>query len=330
MRDSLLTLCNNFIYNRDAIKSSFHWESEYIYPVCAAVYVDKRRMVDVNYMSYCRDMLKANTGIFSNFRGNAKLALTAMLAVEGDPQVKMQQALQVYNLLKGYFFASEYLPLASMIIVNMVEPMQYQNIVARTRHIYELMKAEHPFLTGGEDSVMAALLAMSSLTDEQVVQEMSACYQNLKGSFFSGNAVQSLSHVLSLGEGSPQEKCGRTLELFQALKNRGCKYGTSYELATLGVLALLPVDLGQLVQDIMEVDAFLSGQRGYGFFGVGRKQRLMHAAMLVSSDYIDQGASPAMNSAAITGTISLIAAQQAAVCAAIAASSAAAASSASS
>lgn len=328
MRDSLLTLCNNFIYNRDAIKSFFHWENEYIYPVCAAVYVDKRRMVDVNYMSYCQNLLKANTGIFSSFRGNAKLALTAMLAVEGDPQVKMRQAFQVYELLKGHFFGSEYLTLAAMIIVNMTEPMQYQNIVARTRHIYDLMKAEHPFLTGGEDSVMAALLAMSSLTDEQVVQEMSACYQILKGSFFSGNAVQSLSHVLVLGEGSPQEKCGRTMELFRELKKRGCKYGTSYELATLGVLALLPVDLYQLVQDMLEVDAFLSGQRGYGFFGIGRAQRLMHAAMLVSSDYIDQGADLAMGPAAITGTISLIAAQQAALCAAITASSVAAASSA--
>ena len=78
----------------------------------------------------------------------------------------------------------------------------------------------------------------------------------------------------------------------------------------------------------MEVDDFLSGQKGYGFFGLGRKQRLMHAGMLVTSDYI--GRSDAMNTAAIGGTISLIAAQQAAMCAAIAAASAAAASSGSS
>lgn len=327
MRDSLQTMCDNFIYNRDAIKSSFHWESEYIYPVCAAVFADKRRKVDVEYMKYCRDLLKANTGIFSNFRGNVKLAITAMLAVDGNPQIKMQQVLQVYGMLKGHFFGSEYLSLAAMIIVNLAEPAQYRNIVGRTRHIYDLMKSEHPFLTGGEDSVMAALLALSELSDEQAVREMNDCYRNLKGSFFSGNAVQSLSHVLALGEGSSQEKCGKTMELFEALKDRGCKYGTGYELATLGVLALLPADLEQLVEDMQEVDAFLSGQRGYGFFGVGRKQRLMHAAMLVSGDRIDREAGPVMSSAAITGTISLIAAQQAALCAAVAASSAAAASS---
>ena len=80
--------------------------------------------------------------------------------------------------------------------------------------------------------------------------------------------------------------------------------------------------------DIMEVDDFLAAQKGYGFFGIGRKQRLMHAGMIVASDYL--GESGTMQTAAIGATLSLIAAQQAAMCAAIAASSAAAASSASS
>ena len=80
--------------------------------------------------------------------------------------------------------------------------------------------------------------------------------------------------------------------------------------------------------DIMEADDFLARQKGYGFFGIGKKQRLMHAGMIVTSDYLDQ--SGAMQAAAIGGTISLIAAQQAAMCAAIVVSSAAAASSASS
>ena len=79
----------------------------------------------------------------------------------------------------------------------------------------------------------------------------------------------------------------------------------------------------QVLQDIMDADDYLAQQKGYGFFGIGRKQRLMHAGMIVASSYIEQEQSHAMNFAAISGTISLIAAQQAAMCAAIAASSAA-------
>lgn len=327
MRESLYQLCENFIENRNAIKSCFGWENQYLYPVCAAIFTDKRQSVDAARMKRCRDILKDRTGIFSNFRGNSRLAMISMLAVEPNPEEKLDQALMVYNILKEYFFSSQYLPVAAMTIANLTETGQYDRIAARTRKIYDLMKKEHPFLTSSEDSVFAAMLALSGLTEEQVVQETEKCYELLKAEFFSGNALQSLSHVLALGDGTAQEKCSRTIELYRELKKRGYKYGTSYELATLGILALLPEEFEQVMQDMMETDDYLSEKKGYGIFGVGKKQRLMHAAMLVTSDHMGENDSPTMHSAAIGGTISLIAAQQAAMCAAIAASSAAAASS---
>lgn len=328
MRASLSALCGSFIENRDIVKSTFAWESTYLYPVCAAIFLDKRRKAEPDRLESCKKLLKAQTGVFSNFRSTAKLAMIAMMAVDSNPERKLTQALQVYNALKEHFRSSPYLPVASMMIADVVEPAQYGVVAARTRQIYERMKNEHPFLTSGEDSVFAAMLALSDLSDEQIVAETEHCYRLLKPEFFSGNAVQSLSHVLALCDGSAEEKCNATMELYRGLKSKGYKYGTDYELATLGVLAALPAERSAVMTDIMETDDFLAGQKGYGFFGIGRKQRLMHAGMIVTSDYLGQ--SGAMQTAAIGGTISLIAAQQAAMCAAIAASSAAAASSASS
>lgn len=324
MRETLSAICKNFIDNRDRIKSAFSWDSTYIHPICAAVFTDRRQQADVERMKYCRDILKEQTGIFSNFRGTAKLAMISMMAVDRNPEEKLRKALQIYNFLKRHFFSGEYLPVASMVIADVAPESRYEEICSRTRHIYDLMKKEHPILTSGEDSVFAALLALSDLTDEQVVQETEDCYRLLKPQFFSGNAVQSLSHVLALGEGSAEEKCRRVMDLYHGLKEKGYRYGTDYELASLGVLALLPVELSCVMEDIIEVDDFLARQKGYGIIGLGRKQRLMHAGMLVSSDYIGESGNLTMNSAAIGGTISLIAAQQAAVCAAIAASSVAA------
>ena len=117
------------------------------------------------------------------------------------------------------------------------------------------------------------------------------------------------------------------MALFHALKENGCKYGTSYELATLGVLAMLPVPQEQIIKDFLEVDEFLQNQKGYGFWGsITKRERYMHVAMLVTSSYVDNSDSmveKTMSSAAISSTISLVAAQQAAMCAAIAASNAA-------
>lgn len=338
MRTSLSALCGSFIENRDMIKDTFRWESVYLYPVCAAVFTDRGRRADRERMERCRDILKEQTGFFSSFRSTVKLAVIAMMAVDSDPEGKLQRAQQVYSRLREHFFASDYLPVASMIIAELVEPSGYEAAAVRTRHIYELMKQEHPFLTSGEDSVYAALLALSGQPDEQVAGETERCYELLKPDFFSGNAVQALSHVLALGEGAAEDKCKRVMELYHGLKEKGCKYGTDYELATLGVLAMLPADSGAIIKDMTETDDFLACQKGYGLLGIGKKQRLMHAAMLVSADYIGRPASTgnpvdtvhssniSIYPAAIGGTISLIAAQQAAMCAAIAASSAAAAS----
>lgn len=326
MRDSLSILCEKFIENRDTMKSAFRWENDYIYPVCAAVFIDKRKTVSVEQMKRCGDMLKSQTGIFSNFRGNGKLAVITMLAASDDPEDKLEKSLRVYDILKQHFWSSEYLPMASMIIADMVDPEHYEEVAARAKHIYNLMKQAHRFLTSSEDSVFAVLLALSGLSDEQIVVETERCYELLKPEFFSGNAVQSLSHVLALGDGSAESKCSKTMELFNRLRARRYNYGTGDELATLGVLALLPVDLSVIVEDLIEVDTFLAGQKGYGLLGIGRKQRLMHAGLIVTSDHVGQSDNLVMGSAAIGGTISLIAAQQAAICAAVVACNMAAAS----
>lgn len=60
---------------------------------------------------------------------------------------------------------------------------------------------------------------------------------------------------------------------------------------------MFPADQAAVMADIMEVDDFLSTQKGYGFSGIGRKQRIMNAGLIVTSDYIGQ--SDAMHTAAI-------------------------------
>ena len=325
MRSTLSTLCSNFIENRDVIKSDYIFESSYMYPVAAAIFTGAHQRADSARLKEAEYILKDNTGIFSNFRGTLKLPMIALLAVSQNPEEKMRNAMDVYRRLKELFWTSTYLPVASMVIADLVAPQEYDTVAARTRHIYELMKDEHPFLTSAEDSVFAALLALSDLTDEQIVAETEYCYQLLNGEFWSGNSVQSLSHVLAMGQGSPEAKCRKTIELYQTLKENGMRYGRQYELGTLGVLAMLPVGVDALTMDMAEVDEYLADQRGYGFFGASRKQRLMHAAMLVACDYTGGENQTIMNTAALNGAIALIIAQEMAICAPIAASSAAAA-----
>lgn len=323
MRASLENLCRSLSENRKIIKSAFPLENSYIYPVCAEIFTEKRRTPQEDRLKECRRILKENTGLFSNFRGITKAVMISMMAAEANPEEKLRRSLAVYSLLKEYFFTSQYLPIASMAISDMAPESRYEELSQRTRRIYEAMKREHPFLTNSQDCIYAALMALSPRTDEEIIAETEKCYDILKNEFFSSNAVQSLSHILAFLDGTAEEKCRRTLELYGHLKALGCRYGTNLELPTLGVAAMVPAEIRNIAHDIAEADEFLSHQKGFGFFGIGKKQRLMYAAMLVTSDFIEGTSAPGQ-SAVLSGTVSLIAAQQAAVCAAVAASAAAA------
>lgn len=321
MKEELQKICTDFIGYRDMAKRAFTWDSAYMPPICAGILLDNKQYQSVESLKGYRQMIKDRTGVFSNFRGTGIAPMACMLAVSDNPEKRMSEALKVYDCLKEHFWSSQYLPLVSMIVAQLAEEDRYKEIARKTKEMYDLMKKEHPFLTSGEDGPFAAMLVFAERSAQSMIAEVEKCYQLLKNTFFSSNAVQSLSHVLAFGEGSAESKCRRLVELYEKLKERGYKYGTTYELATLGALSILPCEMSEIVEDIIAVTDFLATQKGYGFFGTTKKQRMMHAAMLVSR--VHKGCQrDVMTSAAVNSVIALVAAEQAAICAAIAASAA--------
>lgn len=324
MRDSLRTLCDSFIANRDMLKRHFRMESTYIVPVCAAMLASKGVCPDLETLRKCRDLVRANTGVFSYFRGNITLPVITMLASCDDPEEKIKKITEIYPVLKKYFSRSEYLAYAAAVLADMAETRETDMIAQRGSVIYKRMRKEHPFLTSAEDSVFAVLLAFCTQNDDELIQDMETCYKTLKPVFSYGNYVQAMSHVITLAGGNITESCSKTAEIFHLLSSAGRKYGRYYELSVLAALAILPVSAQEISDAVLDADKFLSQQKGYGFWGLDKKTRLMHAAMLVSYDYSN---SSTVSAAAVTATVAMVAAQQAAIAAAIAASSAAAASS---
>lgn len=321
MNERTLARCKNLIKNKETMKSAFAWEDGLTHLACAGIFINKEQTANEEMLLQCKDILKRNTGIFSNFKSTAKPMIVAMLAANENPQLLMERGLKVHDLLKEEFMSSVYLPIAAMIIAQYADEARYAELAQRTRRIYKQMRAEHPFLTSGEDSTFCALMALLDKPDEVLLGDAEECYKTLKSNFFSSNAVQSLSHVLAMCDGEPKIKCQRTMELFQKLKEAGHKYGTSYELPTLGVLAMADGNQDEIAAEMAEIDQWLSEQKGFGFFSsISAKQRLMYAGMIAQQDYIND---KMMQSAAVNGVISLIVAQQAAMCAAITASAAA-------
>lgn len=324
MNEQLQKLCEDFIVNRDASQRAFVWDYSYVYPVVANIFTSHGQIATVEQLKQARSVIDENTGVFSNFRGNIRPILAASLALSPDPQSQMQLANDYYQLLKQEFFSSEYLALVAFILTDLVNISQLNEKLERGKTLFKRMKQEHPFLTGTEDSVFAVLMAFAGISDDALIADMEGCYQALRERFMAGDELQTVSHALAMADGKPEDKAQRLIDLFEALRDAGIKYGKSYELATLAALSLADAPIETLVQEIGEVDAFLKTQKGYGFLSTSAQQRAMHAAMIVSDQYAPRDE---VNTVAMTSTLAMIIAMQIAMCACIAASSAAASSS---
>lgn len=330
MTDTLNQRLRLLLDSRDTVREVYPMSGGLLHLCAASVYALDGQTAQEERLRTCKTLLKKRVSAFSYFRGAVEEPMAALIDVSGRPEQALEDCLRVYELLKQDFHSSPYLPLTAFSLVRLAPQARQEELARRTRALYERMKREHRFLTSEEDSALCALLALSGQTDDLLIRDIEDCYTRLKPEFFSANAVQSLSHVLALFPGEAEEKCRRVLALRDAVKAAGRKWGTSYELPTLGIVALCADHPQALAHRVVEADAFLEGQKGFGVFSsVSAAQRLMYAALLVLAD--ERTAPPsALPSTLISSTVSLLLAQEAALCAAVAATAAASAASCSS
>ena len=285
MRDEVRRNCELLIQNRDTVQEAFKWGNSLLGLSAAQMITSKGKRTDVTTLKTCKALIKERTGAFSNFRGNANCAITAMLAVNGSAETLLEDGMQVHEMLKEKLRDSAYLPMAAMSIARLAERTRYEEIVNKTKEIYDRIKTEH--------------------------------------TRYPKNSVQSLSHVLALYDGRAEEKCEKVMELYEMFKACGIKYGTNYELPMLGILAMTKDDYEALAEELSEVSTWLSKQKGFGFWGsVTLKQRLMFAGMLLQES---EGQDEVSETALLQSAIATVVAQEAAMLAVMAASASAAA-----
>ncbi len=80
MIDSLKQRCDLFVKNRDIMKSNFKCDNSMLFPLCASLYAEKGLEIDPNKIKASKEIIKNNTGIFSNFKSTQLLALATMLS----------------------------------------------------------------------------------------------------------------------------------------------------------------------------------------------------------------------------------------------------------
>lgn len=287
MRETMRDKCSLYVNNYLKLKRTFKWEYTMNHRMGALLYTMENRGVDVDGIKNCREFIKANTDIFSYFRSNTNLIVSTMVSLRPEPDVKIRDAVRIYESLKREgFHSSPYLVFAAITISIYAEREDQQNCVTRAKAFYDAMKTEHRFLTTADDYTCAALMALSKREVSPMIREMESCYHWLKSDFRHSNAVQSLAQVLSYSEEMTQVKGKRVVDIYQALKVRGLNFGRYIELPFLGVVSMLPKEISEIADEIAEVNCYLKKMKGFGAWSISAKERLMFAAALVCDSFL--------------------------------------------
>ncbi|WP_026498591.1 DUF4003 family protein [Butyrivibrio sp. WCD2001] len=329
MKNIVQKRCELLVENRNLIQEGFMLENSLLKAVAAAAFAEKEKTVDVDYLKECRSLLRDKQGALSSFRGNNELIVSTKMALGSDPEKYIDEVIEIYKKFqKGKCFGSTFRVLAAMSICDAGKFSEADAIIEKTNNLLEGMRKKHPFIATDEDTSFAVLLAMTEKSVEEILTELEEAFGYIKKSFsFHDNAAYSLTQVLTIFDGSYEDKRDKVLEIYNAFKAAGLKYGKEYELASLGTLININLSTGELVSEVAEAAKFFDGKKGFGMLDMNKQTKLMLGAMVVSGAYSEK--STVTDASVTSGAISMIIAEQTAMLVAImiASSSAAASSS---
>ncbi|GFZ30672.1 hypothetical protein CSC2_11980 [Clostridium zeae] len=319
---------NLMIDNFHKLKHGFRWEANLVKHFIAMSQAIDNRKSEMETLLRIRDYIKTHTSWVSYFRGTNELIFVNLLSGEENYADSFSNVQDVYEHMKrSGFRSSPYLPMAAYAIASSSEKTQWNKSIERMARFYDGMKKNHFWITSSDDYVYAAILATTDFNIEETLNKVENYYDVLsKDGFYKGNSLQTLSHILALSEGDVEENCRRTVALYKKLKGEKCKL--RYDaLATLGLLALLSIDVDTLVSEIKEVYDYIHSVDGYGFWSLDTSNRTMIAASIVASHYIDNIKNGVLQLSVGNSIHAILIAQQqaatAAACAAVASASAA-------
>jgi len=327
MNNTLKERLDLFSANAQSMKKEFVLQEPLIKRLAALLYAAENLTVDCDAIRECRELIRMNTGIFSNFRGNLAVCIATLLSLSDNRAEQLSGTLEVYDIMKEMKFrASDYLVVAAYQIAQAADKPNYRQVVERAKAFYDGMKKNHWFYTGKDDYIFAAMLGLSDINVQTGIERMEQLHQRLKPKFSSGNGVQALTQVLALG-GETNETVIRLLNLNQLFRERNLRLDKEDTLSSLGILSLIPVDTGTIATDVLEAYDFLRAQKDFGMWSVSKQELVLFSAAITAFAYLDDVKSGVITTALSTSITNIILAQQMVFSAAAASSAAAAASS---
>jgi len=305
-----------FAENVRAIKKGIATTTGMDRRTAALIYAVRGKTIDRDAIAETYEMLKKDTGILSAFRESTPLCTTAMLSLEANPKEALDRALEVYGMLKEVKFrSSPFLAEAAIHIATGTQPKNYKSMATRMRAFYELMKANSWLHTGADDYILAALFALSGMTEKTASDRIEKVFQKLKSEFSGKGSVLALAQVMALVGKTDQMALDRVVALRDVLKKRRMSLARPFIVPIIGILSQLDLSVDTIVQEARDVETHLKTQA----LSLTKTEIHMVATAMVAATFT-KGDSTLVTATALTGAINMILAAQMAFIVIVAAS----------
>lgn len=286
MKKALKNHTLRFVRAQRNISRAEPLQNMYARPICAEMFAERALEPDVLTLKRCENYLVKEEGFFSDFSGISALLIVSYLAMSSDPKQKLKDLQDARVLIRKHFPPlPDYVPLASIVLTEEESRDDWEPLVLAAEQVYKRLKADHRILSSGGDILFSLLIAKSGKDPEKVIADTKRCAEYLDTEHCGDpDSFRSLCRVLAMNGSDADESCSRYHALFNVLKAKGYKFGRNYQASVLALDALLPYDIEDIADDIIDVDKELARHEMYRGLvpKYSKTVRLMHAAMVVS------------------------------------------------
>jgi len=310
------TLMDLYLFMKD---DADRFENPRVLFAAASLFLTARVKYDSEEVCRCLALLRNRHGIFSRFRGTETFITACKMSLAQDPGAYLDTLEDLSERLNVGILYSGRTVLTAMILEDNLDGRDPEYLINKTKDIYHNMKTRHMFLTTGEDLPMAALMASSEKDPQTIFDDAERAYQVFKRDLKAEvDAIQLLSHIVSLYYGDIEEMCQKIIDLADILHREKHTLGSGVRLGILAPMADLPFSAYELSRDIIDASDFLKEFKEFrGLFGLGERDRNVFAAVCATS--VNYDAESAQRSALISTSVQLAIIQQIMMAAAVAA-----------
>ena len=326
MKELTKTRVDKFIENYNTAKKAFFWDGNLAPCTYAIARLDSEKEVSVEELKAIKKQIKKESkGIFNISVTSARHLVAAVMTESDNPGETLARINDYFKKLRKITTGADFDAAAAALISRYTKAKDADALIEKVREVFKGLKEEHPILTGYDDIINCVLMAQTEKSAEELVSESEKNFGNLKGEFFSKNNVQSLACILTVFDGESEDKCFRSVNTYNKLKENKIRL-SGYSLACAGTFSQLvkDEDFDAVVSEIEEVSEVLKKVSGLGNFSAGKTFRKLISTAIVLSGFAEE--SKTQTGATINSIVSTILAQQMALVACTCATAAAAAS----